>query len=143
VDPGDKSTPGVFQLETAMGAAVEVFEGAQALEVSRHRFAPVKTTNDLLVVRSDFYVLTDRWHLEPAAGREPGSIFVDLDPDVYKLVRDFDARFPHGSPSLVECRRLVVRGDVTFGRDVVVRGSAEVAAEDGPRTIPDGAVLEG
>ena len=143
VDPGDKSTPEVDQLETAMGAAIEVFDGAQALEVSRHRFAPVKTTNDLLVVRSDFYVLTDRWHLEPAAGREPGSIFVDLDPGYNKLVRDFDAHFQHGPPSLVECERLVVKGDITFGRDVVVRGSVELSAEGGSRTIPDGAVLEG
>ena len=31
VDPGDKSTPEVFQLETAMGAAVGVFEGARTL----------------------------------------------------------------------------------------------------------------
>ena len=35
VDPGDKSTPEVFQLETAMGAAVGVFEGARTLVVPR------------------------------------------------------------------------------------------------------------
>src|SRR6185295_238708 len=44
VDPGDKSTPEVFQLETAMGAAVGVFEGARPLRVPRTRFSPVKTT---------------------------------------------------------------------------------------------------
>jgi UTP--glucose-1-phosphate uridylyltransferase len=128
VDPGDKSTPEVFQLETAMGAAISVFEGAEAIEVSRRRFAPVKTTNDLLVLRSDFYTLTDRAHVEPAEGREAGSILVDLDPDHYKLLADFDARFPAGAPSLVECSRFVVRGDVTFGRDVAVRGEAELEA---------------
>src|SRR3954453_6019042 len=59
VDPGDSSSPAVIQLETAMGAAIDVFDGAAAVRVPRSRFAPVKTTNDLLVVRSDAYVLTD------------------------------------------------------------------------------------
>ena len=143
VDPGDKSTPEVFQLETAMGAAISVFEGAQALEVSRRRFAPVKTTNDLLVLRSDFYVLTPDAHVEPLPDREPGSILVDLDADYYKLIRDFDARFPAAPPSLRACERLVVHGDVTFGAGVVVRGAVEISAENGSRTIADGSVLEG
>jgi UTP--glucose-1-phosphate uridylyltransferase len=68
---------------------------------------------------------------------------VDLDSTHYKLLRDFDAHFPAGPPSLAECNRLVVDGDVVFGRDVVVRGSVEVR-QDGsdPRRIEDGAVLE-
>ena len=41
---------------------------------------------------------------------------VDLDDDHYKLLRDFDARFPAGAPSLVECERLAVEGDVTLRR---------------------------
>jgi len=126
VDPSDESSPEVFQLETAMGAAIEVFDGAEAIEVSRTRFAPVKTTNDLLVLRSDFYTLTEDVHVVPADGREPGSIFVDLDPDHYKLLRDFDARFPAGPPSLVRASRFVVRGDVTFGPDVAVEGETEL-----------------
>ena len=126
VDPSDESSPEVFQLETAMGAAIEVFDGAEAIEVSRTRFAPVKTTNDLLVLRSDFYTLTEGVHVVPADGREPGSIFVDLDPDHYKLLRDFDARFPAGPPSLVRASRFVVRGDVTFGPDVAVEGETEL-----------------
>src|SRR5204862_58574 len=59
VDPGDADSTPVIQLESAMGAAIGVFEGAGALRVSRRRFAPVKTTNDLLALRSDAYVLTD------------------------------------------------------------------------------------
>ena len=42
-----------------MGAAIDVFDGARALRVPRARFAPVKTTDDLLALRSDAYVLTD------------------------------------------------------------------------------------
>jgi UTP--glucose-1-phosphate uridylyltransferase len=126
VDPSDPDTPEVFQIETAMGAAISVFEGAQAIEVSRQRFAPVKTTNDLLLLRSDFYRLTDEADVVPAPGREPGSVFVDLDPDHYKLLRDFDARFPAGAPSLARATRFVVHGDVTFGPDVAIEGEAEL-----------------
>ena len=140
VDPGDKSTPEVFQLETAMGAAIGVFDGAQPVVVPRQRFSPVKTTEDLLALRSDAYVLADDARVELASERDGTPPVVDLDDDHFKLLRDFDARFPEGAPSLVGCERLAVEGDVTFGREVVVRGTVRVS---GPRRIEDGAVLEG
>ena len=144
VDPGDKSTPEVFQLETAMGAAVGVFEGAKTLVVPRRRFAPVKTTSDLLVLRSDAYVLTDDCLVEPSPELADGLPLVELDADHYKLLRDFDARFPAGAPSLVECRRLAVEGDVRFGRDVIARGEVEVVNDGADQlVIDDGTVLEG
>ncbi len=138
VDPNDSSSPEVLQLETAMGAAIGVFDGAEAVHVPRSRFAPVKTTNQLLVVRSDAYELADDWTVQLADGRDKAPI-VELS-DEFKLVRDFESRFPAGPPSLVEADRLEVEGDVRFGRDVRVRGSARV---EGPAEIPDGAVLEG
>jgi UTP--glucose-1-phosphate uridylyltransferase len=58
VAPRDATSPAVFQLETAMGSAIECFEGATAVVVPRNRFAPVKTTNDLFVLRSDVYTIT-------------------------------------------------------------------------------------
>jgi UTP--glucose-1-phosphate uridylyltransferase len=137
VDPSDYSSPAVIQLESAMGAAIDVFEGARALRVPRRRFAPVKTTDDLLAVRSDAWVLREDGTMEPAGERLP---VVALDPAYYKLVPDFEARFPGGPPSLVECRRLTVRGDVTFGSGVTARGEVTV---EGPERVPDGAVLEG
>jgi len=137
VDPSDKSSTAVVQLETAMGAAIDVFDGARALRVDRARFAPVKTTDDLLALRSDAYELTDDARVALVAGRDDAP-HVTLDPDHYKLLADFDAHFPHGAPSLRECESLTVKGDVTFGRDVVVRGSVEV---QGPREIADGEVL--
>ena len=144
VDPTDPSSPAVLQLETAMGAAIEVFEGARALRVPRSRFAPVKTTNDLLVLRSDCYVLTGDQHVELAPEREGKPPLVDLDPAYYKLVADFEARFPAGPPSLLRARRFVVRGDVVFGADVVVTGDVEVrAAAEEQVHIADGTVLEG
>jgi UTP--glucose-1-phosphate uridylyltransferase len=139
VDPADSQSPAVIQLETAMGAAIGVFDGAQALHVPRRRFAPVKTTNDLLALRSDAYVLRDDHRVELAPEREAPPV-IDLDSTFDKLIRDFEARFPEGPPSLVECRRLTVSGDVTFGRDVVVRGEVSV---EGPARIEDGTVLTG
>jgi UTP--glucose-1-phosphate uridylyltransferase len=138
VDPSDPSSPKVLQLETAMGAAIGVFEGAAAVHVSRARFAPVKTTSHLLVVRSDAYELAEDWTVQLAGGRDAAPI-VELS-DEFKLLRDFESRFPAGPPSLVEATRLEVEGDVRFGRDVRVRGTVRV---EGPAEIPDGAVLEG
>lgn len=137
VDPGDKASPEVFQIETAMGAAIEVFEGARALIVPRTRFAPVKTTDDLLALRSDAYRLTDDARVELVRDSVP---IVTLDPDHYKLMRDFDARFPDGPVSLKEADRFEVDGDVTFGADVVARGSVKVT---GPATIDAGTTLTG
>jgi UTP--glucose-1-phosphate uridylyltransferase len=139
VDPADSSSPPVYQLETAMGAAIEVFEGAQAIRVPRSRFVPVKKTNDLLVLRSDAYVLGEGAQISLADGRD-GAPLVELDDDHFKLLSDFDAHFPEGPPSLVAAERLAVEGDVTFGRDVRVRGSVRVT---GPCRVEDGAELEG
>jgi UTP--glucose-1-phosphate uridylyltransferase len=147
VDPRDPETPDVVQLETAMGSAIGLFDGARALCVPRSRFAPVKTTDDLLVLRSDAYVLTPDWRVEPAPGRGPAPPYVELDPAYYKLLAGFEERFPAGPPSLVGCDRLVVRGDVEFGAGVVAQGAVEVSAGRGRRggraRIPDGAALSG
>ena len=144
VDPTDPSSPAVFQLETAMGAAIEVFEGARALRVPRARFAPVKTTNDLLALRSDCYVRTDDEHVALAPERDGAPPFIDLDPAHYRLLADFEARFPAGPPSLLAARRFVVRGDVTFGAGVAVAGDVEVEPRAGAAMrVADGTVLEG
>lgn len=142
VDPRDSDSPEVIQLESAMGAAIGVFEDARVLCVPRTRFAPVKTTDDLLLVRSDVYALTPDWHLEPLPERAEALPFVELDPTYYKLLDRFDARFPAGPPSLREAQRLVVRGDVTFEADVLVRGAVEIDAPE-PRRLAAGTVLEG
>jgi UTP--glucose-1-phosphate uridylyltransferase len=140
VDPTDSSSPEVIQLETAMGAAIDVFEGAAALHVPRSRFVPVKTTNELLAVRSDAYELENDWTTRLSPLRDGRPPLVELESDYFKLLRDFEARFAAGPPSLAECDRLTVTGDVSFGREVVVRGSVTV---DGPARIEDGTVLEG
>jgi len=139
VDPSDPTSPQVIQIETAMGAAIEVFDDAAAVEVDRSRFLPVKTTDDLLVLRSDAYELTDDAQIRLAPDRTDAPL-VRLD-EPYRLLHEFERRFPHGPPSLVACERLTVHGDWTFGRDVQVRGRVIVDAAGSPGRIPDGLVL--
>jgi len=133
-DPGDTSTPKVIQIETAMGAAIEIFEGAQLIEVGRDRFVPVKTTNDLLVIRSDVYEIGPDFVLDQVAVDVP---FIDLDDDYYKLVAEFDKRFPEGAPSLKKANSLKIEGDWTFGHGVQVIGDVELDADSAERLAAD------
>lgn len=144
LDPRDPTSPAVYQLETAMGAAIELFEGAAAVRVPRTRFAPVKTTDDLLAVRSDAYVLTEDWQIVANPRRRlPEPPVVNLDGRFYRLIDDLEARFPFGPPSLVDCERFTVRGDVWFGRDIVCRRIVEIDAGDsGPLMLFGGSIGE-
>lgn len=146
VDPTDPGSPPVYQLETAMGSAIAVLPGARAVRVPRTRFAPVKRTDDLLVLRSDAYAIDDGWRVVPAPALRDGDRSlprVALDPRCYGALEDLEARFPFGPPSLVGCRTLTVRGDVRFGRGVVVRGDVVVDGDVHGPLVEDGAVLVG
>ncbi|MDQ6605263.1 MAG: UTP--glucose-1-phosphate uridylyltransferase [Actinomycetota bacterium] len=140
VDPRDSSSTPVLQLESAMGAAIESFPESRLLCGPRTRFVPVKTTDDLLILRSDVYTLTPEMLVEPVPERGGELPFVELDKGFYRLLEKFDRRFPAGAPSLREASRLVVHGDVTFGRGVIVRGAVDFET-DQPITLADGTVL--
>ncbi len=145
IDPTDPHSDRVYQLETAMGSAIAVFAGAQAIQVARDRFTPVKKNNDLLLLWSDVYVLTDDYHLvlNPALVNSQPPL-IELDDRYYQLIDDMRARFPHGAPSLLACAALHVRGNVFFGKDVVLRGKVRIVHEaEIPLWIEDGAVLQG
>src|SRR5215208_4689441 len=138
VDAADPSSPKVIQIETAMGAAVEVFEGATAIGVGRDRFLPVKTTSDLLVLRSDAYELEANGQLTAVADTAP---VVDLDDRYYKIISDFDQRFPAGVPSLKEARSLVVEGDWTFEAGIRVVGAVTLQDRGDPQIVAAGSTL--
>jgi UTP--glucose-1-phosphate uridylyltransferase len=140
LDPRDASSPAVIQLESAMGAAIGSFAGSGLLLVPRTRFVPVKSTDDLLVLRSDAYTLGSELEVTPAPELDGELPFVELDKRYYRLLDEFEARIPAGPPSLREARRLVVHGDVTFGAGVVVRGEVELEAPE-PLRIEPGTVL--
>jgi UDP-N-acetylglucosamine pyrophosphorylase len=139
VDPRNKKSTPVIQLETAMGAAIECFADSGAVVVPRTRFAPVKTTSDLLALRSDAYEVTADFRpvLAACCGGVPPTI--DLDGEHYKLVDQLDARLTQGTPSLRGCRELTVRGPVTFQAGTEFRGNVTVQAPPGtPRVLPPG-----
>jgi UDP-N-acetylglucosamine pyrophosphorylase len=122
VDPKDASSTKVVQLETAMGAAIECFPDTGAVVVPRSRFAPVKTTADLLAVRSDAYEVTDDFRLQLVASRAGVPPVVELDGKFYKTMGAFEPLFAEGAPSLVQCSGLKVTGRVAFPAGVVCRG---------------------
>ncbi|RRD45862.1 UTP--glucose-1-phosphate uridylyltransferase [Tessaracoccus sp. OH4464_COT-324] len=138
VDPTDPTSIPVIQVESAMGAAIEVFEGATAICVGRDRFQPVKTTNELLLLRSDVYSLDDEGHLVAEGDKSPE---ISLDGRYYKKIDDFAARFPV-APSLKDATRLAVQGDWTFAGRVTVVGDVTLTDEGAPRVLEDGAELK-
>lgn len=129
VDPRDAASPKVLQLESAMGAAIECFPRAGAVLVPRTRFAPVKTTSDLLALRSDAYVVTpdQRLELAPERGGTPPEVV--LDDRYYKLTAGLETAFPEGAPCLRACRRLEVRGPWVFESGVLCEGSVAFVNE--------------
>lgn len=131
VDPRDAKSPKVIQIESAMGAAIEYFARAGAAVVPRSRFAPVKTTSDLLALRSDAYRLTEDHQLvldETRGGRPP---LIELDARHYKLLADFEAAFPDGAPSLLHCDSLKVSGRMIFPAQLECRGKVELVNSSG------------
>merc|ERR1719277_2945375 len=126
VDPRDKNSTKVLQLETAMGAAISCFEGATAIVIPRERFAPVKTTNDLLALRSDAYILTPdvRVLLAPSRNGVPPNIKLD---GRYKFVDAMEKMVPQGAPSLIGCKSLTVEGEVVFEKGVVLQGGVVIS----------------
>jgi len=137
-DPRDGKSPKVYQLETAMGAAIESFAGARAIAVGRERFAPVKTTSDLLIIRSDACVLTDDHRLELAPECQGQPPVVELDAAHYKLVDGLERLIARGVPGLRHCRRLKVQGPAVFAPGVVIEGEAEFI-NPGPEPVVIGA----
>lgn len=110
VDPTDPNSTKVIQIESAMGAAVEVFPGALPLAVPRSRFIPVKSTNELFLLRSDVFELSESYTLRQTVPKLP---VVELNPDYFKMISDFEARVAK-IPSLKQVTKLVVNCDYQF-----------------------------
>jgi UTP--glucose-1-phosphate uridylyltransferase len=123
----------VYQLETAMGAAISSFTGSRALIVPRERFAPVKKTNDLLAIWSDAYELNDQYQIQLKRGLSQTPV-IELDARYYDTIDKLSQRFKNAVPSLAGCKELHINGDVSFGPDVICDGRVFIQAET-PVTI--------
>ena len=147
VDPRDEKSPPVYQIETAMGSGVSLFEGAAAVNVPRARFLPVKTCSDLLAVRSDCFVYSEREGLTLNPARESAgrteAIKIKLDSKYYGKFDLLEERFKEGEPSLVECDALTIHGDVRFEKGVVVRGAVTITnSSASPAVVKAGTVID-
>ena len=147
LDPRNSESPPVYQIESAMGAAIFLFEDATAVNVPRTRFYPVKTCNDLLAVRSDCFVynVDESLRINPLRYKRnrPDAAKIDLDPLYYGRIDDLDQRFAEGIPSLVECDSLIIEGDVLFEKDVKIRGSVAIKNSGSTQAIiKAGTVIE-
>jgi len=118
----------VYQVESAMGAAISVFKNSRAIIVDRDRFAPVKTTNDMLAILSDAYELTSDYKLE-LANEYSKAPHIELNEKFYKDINDFEKRFANGIPSLRKCKSLEITGDVYFGRNVEIKGDVTITKD--------------
>lgn len=141
VNPKKARGKEVIQLETACGAAIEFFSNAKGVNVDRSRFLPVKSTSDLFVVQSNLYDLENAM-LSMNQKRQYAQVPLVKLGDHFKTVGDYMSRFKN-IPDILELDQLTVSGDVTFGSNVVLRGTVIIVANHGMRIdIPDGAVLE-
>jgi UDP-N-acetylglucosamine pyrophosphorylase len=129
INPQDPASRRVVQLETAMGAAIECFENAGAIQVPRSRFSPVKDTADLLALRSDAYEITDDFRLALAGSRGGRPPVIKLDGDCFSQLADFEKSFAAGAPSLLGCEELSVQGPWRFNAGIVCRGSVRFVNE--------------
>jgi len=148
LDPRNESSPGVFQVETAMGAAISLFEGATAVKVPRSRFFPVKKCSDLLAVRSDCFVFSKEKNLRINPTRilknKSSTIKIALDPKYYGKIDLLEERFKDGAPSLVDCESLTIEGDVFFQKNVTIKGKVKIKnSKSSHADIKEGSVIEG
>jgi UTP--glucose-1-phosphate uridylyltransferase len=147
VDPRNENSPAVFQVETAMGAAISLFDGATAVRVPRSRFFPVKSCNDLMALRSDCYVMEDEYQLRlnpkrTSAGKAQ-TVKIGLDPKFYGKIDLLEQRFKEGLPSLLDCESLIIEGDVSFESDVVIQGRVSIKnTQSTPAVIKKGSVID-
>jgi UTP--glucose-1-phosphate uridylyltransferase len=158
----------VIQLETAVGAAIKHFRNAKGINVPRSRFLPVKSSSDLLLITSDLYSLEHGalvmnpsriFQTTPVVklgGALPLTFLFSLFPlaeltclcfdrvlaDTFKKVANFQKRFKT-IPNILEADHITINGDVWFGKNVTLRGTVIIVANEGNKiTIPDGSILE-
>lgn len=141
LDPEDQNTPRVIQLETAIGSAISAFDGAEALVVPRTRFSPVKTTSDLLLIRSNCYLVDEQANIV-VNQKQKCVPLIELDPQFYANFKDFEQRFT--SPVKIEnCSQIKVEGDFKFGENITFKGKVNLKNTTQQQVFLENKILEG
>lgn len=132
----------VIQLETAIGAAIMFFPNSKGIVVPRSRFLPVKTCSDLFLVESNLY-LEDHGSLKLNPKRiYSTSPLIKLLGKNFSKLESFSSSFK-SIPDILELDHLTVSGNVKFGKNVVLKGTVIIIADEKSSiTIPDGSILE-
>jgi len=132
----------LVKLKTSAGAAVQSFEKVIAVACPRRFFLPVKTPSDMFLVQSDLYKIRHGLlEIRPEANATKPPI-VKLG-KFFSSIEDYDRRVAYGVPNILELDHLTVAGNVYFGRDVTLKGTVIIVANEGSAImIPDGSVLE-
>jgi len=140
----DKNTISVYQLESAMGSVISYFPATAIINVPRTRFLPVKNINDLVLMQSDAYSLTEEYALQLHTLTNDAPPSIKLDPVFFGNVTQLAERFPGGTPSLRNCSSLIVKGDIHFGTNITINGITSITNNSShPVTIPDASTLTG
>ncbi|KAN0045513.1 hypothetical protein ACTA71_005891 [Dictyostelium dimigraforme] len=141
INPKVADGKSIIQLEIAAGAAIEFFNNARGVNVPRSRFLPVKSTSDLFIVQSNLYSL-EKGVLVMNKNRPFTTVPLVKLGDNFKKVSDYQARIK-GIPDILELDQLTVSGDVTFGQNMVLKGTVIIVANHGSRIdIPEGSEFE-
>lgn len=130
----------VYQIESACGSIISSWPQAQALEVSRNRFVPVKGLSDLMVVRSDLFSVDSDYSVR-CVKEDFSPPTVNLPAEVTSLDK-LEHMFPYGVPSLRGCSSLNIEGPVIFGKNIKCEGDIKITATS-EAVIPGGTVLSG
>ena len=110
----------VYQFETAMGAAILIFNKSKAICVPRNRFLPVKKNQDLLLLWSDSYELDNDFVLSKKEGAK--DTILELDNEFYGNIDQLKEACEDGVPSLFDCEFLKVSGFVKFNKNQIFKG---------------------
>lgn len=115
-----KNGRSVIQLETSIGGAIRNFERSLAVHVDRHRFLPVKKTQDLMAIMSNLYTMDENFILRLVKDRP-----IKMAPTIklsseFDYISEFQKRIPN-MPNIKDLIRLTIKGDVSFGKDVTLK----------------------
>ncbi|KAL0230538.1 hypothetical protein PCE1_004097 [Barthelona sp. PCE] len=130
----------ILQLEQAMGAAIGCFEDSAMLVVPRTRFLPVKTSANLMLLRSSLFVndpVTGALLHNPNCQRWKNTLnppIINLSKE-FKFVNDYEKRI--SSVMIEELDHLTVSGDVIIEKDAEFVGTVIIVLPTGTSlTIP-------
>ncbi|MBT5550396.1 MAG: hypothetical protein HOJ79_07935, partial [Nitrospina sp.] len=136
VNPKTVGETSIVQLETAIGSALECFEGAVGLTVSRERFLPVKKTDDLLLVRSNLFNL-DRGQLKRNPARKSKHLpNINLG-SFLQNIENFQNCFSV-IPDLVDLESLTIKGEVRLEGKATLKGTVNFDGMEKVLTLPSG-----